>query len=135
MSRGARIVDVWVNRRPDDIFIDQLTAWLNIDTMTAAERRTAMDRLIRHVVVDPAKPAAAGECGWCPTRRQLATVPDGKRRLPQFSKLMASAAGRRVVGEPCERCTKTALGAVSRRVHKSSGRVIADGARKTVTPA
>jgi hypothetical protein len=74
---------IWVARRPDDVFIDRLNARLSIGTMTAAERRTAMDGLIRHVVVDSAKPAA-GECGWCPTRRQLATVPDGVRRLPQI---------------------------------------------------
>jgi hypothetical protein len=51
----------------------------------------------------------------------------------------ASAAGRRAVGEPCERCTKTALGAVRRRVHaglpKSSGRVFADGGRLLGRPA
>jgi hypothetical protein len=72
--RGGTIVDVWVNWRPEDALFDRIAARLNIGTMTAAERRTAMDGLIRHVVVDPAKPAAAGECGWCPTRRQ--------RRLP-----------------------------------------------------
>jgi hypothetical protein len=109
---------MWIARRPEDELADAIAA---------ADRRKTLDELkIRHnVIVDnPAPAAAAGECGWCSKRRQLASMPDGASRLPQFSRLMASPAGRRAVGEPCERCVKTALGTIKRRVdagHKDSG--------------
>ncbi|HET6754864.1 MAG TPA: hypothetical protein VFH23_13055 [Jiangellaceae bacterium] len=123
-------VDIWVARRPDDIFIDRLNARLNVKTMTAAERRTAMDGLIRHVVVDSAKPAT-GECNWCPTRRQLATMPDGAQRMPGFGKRMMSPTHRRVLGEPCGRCIRAALGVVSRRVHAGRTKNSGDATRST----
>ena len=112
------ILDIDILRGPDDVLADGISARLNIKTMTAVERRTALDGLIRHTIVDTAGPVNDGECGWCSTRHQLAALPDGARRLPQFSRLMASAAGRRAVGEPCGRCTKTALDVVKRRVRR-----------------
>lgn len=109
-------------RRPEDELADAIAA---------ADRRRTLDALkIRHnVVVDnPAPSTAAGECRWCPTRRQLASMPDGASRLPQFGRLVASAVGRRAVGKPCKRCVKTALGTLKRRVDagrpKNSGGVV-----------
>ena len=99
---------IWIARRPEDELADRIAA---------ADRRKTLDGLIRHIVVDDApEPAAGGECRWCPTRRQLASMPDGASRMPQFGRLMASPASRRAVGEPCGRCTRTALDVVKRRV-------------------
>jgi hypothetical protein len=102
-------LDIWVARGPEDELADAIAA---------ADRRKTMDELkIRHgVVVDDPAPSVAGDCGWCPTRRQLASMSDGASRLPQFGRLMASAAGRRAVGEPCDKCVRTALGTIKRRV-------------------
>ena len=41
---------IWIARRPEDELADRLEARLNISTMTAAERRTAMNALRRRVV-------------------------------------------------------------------------------------
>ena len=112
-------VSIWVAQRPED----ELAA-----AIASADRRKTMDALkIRHNVVvnNPAPSAAASACGWCPTRRQLASMPDGASRMPHFGRLITSAAGRRAVGEPCKSCIKTALGTLKRRVdagrHKDSG--------------
>jgi hypothetical protein len=115
-------LDIWVLKRPEDEFADALSAALNAPTLTAAQRREAMDKLAQRVMIDPA-PAVAGRCGWCPTRQRLATMPDGKSRLPKFGRLMTSQSGRCALGAPCPKCTRAALDVIRRRVDrpKSTG--------------
>jgi hypothetical protein len=119
-------LDIWINRRPEDELADAIAA---------ADRRKTLDELkIRHNVVigDPAAPSVAGDCGWCATRHRLAAMSDGASRLPQFGRLVASAAGRRVVGKPCDKCVKVALGTLKRRVDAGRGKT-SGGTREAST--
>ncbi len=42
--------NIWVLKRPDDVLADRINARLNVETMTAAERRDAMNKLRRRFV-------------------------------------------------------------------------------------
>jgi hypothetical protein len=129
-------LDIWINRRPEDEFADQLTALLNVPSLTASQRREAMDELAHHFMIDPSPPAA-GECGWCSTRQRLATMPDGRSRLPQFGRLMMSSSGRRAIGAPCPKCTRIVMDVIRRRVDRpksSAGAVKVEPSQKLAAP-
>jgi hypothetical protein len=115
---------MWIARRPEDELADAIAA---------ADRRATMDELkIRHGVVvdDPAAPStAASACGWCPTRRQLETMPDGKQRMSEFGRRIMSSADRRTA---CKSCVKVALGTLKRRVDAGRGKT-SGGTRDTST--
>jgi hypothetical protein len=43
-------LDIWINRRPEDVLADRIAERLNVKDMTAAERRDAMNKLRRRFV-------------------------------------------------------------------------------------